>query len=395
MTAMHATRLLLPFLAINLAVGPVHGQTRWLDPARDAETLPQRASLLFLSGDEQIAGFRNIDRIGNTREIPAGATVHRLPRAERDFGGFHYEVAGRRHTLDDFLEHNHVAGLLVLKNGEIALERYGLGNTEESRWVSFSMTKSVVSMLTGAAIADGYIASVDDMVTDYLPRLRGTSYEGVRIRDVLQMASGVEWNEDYADPTSDVASSPGNMLQLMHYLGAKERVAPPGERFNYNTGETNLAGAVVRAAIGNNLATYLSHRIWGPWGMERDANWLTHGPGGGELGGCCISATLRDWGRLALFAMGGGVLHDGTRVLPEGWMRESTMPSQGSEGYGYLWWLGEGGTYRASGIFGQGIYFNPATELVIVVQGAWPTATGAELSRHRDAFFQAMDDHLR
>jgi CubicO group peptidase (beta-lactamase class C family) len=387
--------LLLPLLAVSLASENVGAQARWLDPARDTETLPQIQSLLFLSGDEQIAGFRNIDRIGNTRTISRGERVMDLPRDERGFAGFGYTVEGDRHTLEDYLRHNHVAGLLVLKNGRIALERYGLGNSEESRWVSFSVSKSVVSMLTGAAILDGYIGSVHDPVTDYLPRLRGTSYEGVRVADVLQMASGLAWNEDYADPRSDVNNSPSDMLLLMRFLGVKPRTAPPGERFNYNTGETDLAGAVVRAAIGNNLATYLSHKIWAPLGMESDANWLTHGRGGGERGGCCISATLRDWGRLALFAMGGGVLDDGTRVLPEGWMSESTRPSKGSAGYGYLWWLGDGGTYRASGIFGQGIYFNPATELVIVVQGAWPIAIGAEFVAHRDAFFAAVDDHLR
>lgn len=369
-------------------------QPRWVDPADDLASLPTDDSILFWQGDQQIAGFRNITRLSPTRSIAASDNPMPLPSRLRDFSDFSYTLNGQSHSLDDYMQHNHVAGLLVLKDGEIALEKYGLGNSAEDVWVSFSVTKSVVSLLTGAAIADGYIASVDDPVTDYLPRLGGGSYDQVSVKNVLQMASGVEWNEDYADPTSDVATSPNDVVELFQFMGSKARVAPPGDRFNYNTGETNLAGAIVRAAIGNNLATYLTHKIWQPWGMENEAYWITHGPGGGELGGCCINATLRDWGRLALFILNDGVLHDGTPVLPEGWMADSITPSKGSDGYGYLWWLAGDGTWRASGIFGQGMYFNPESNLAIIVQGAWPQATGAAFARHRDAFFRAVDEML-
>jgi CubicO group peptidase (beta-lactamase class C family) len=367
---------------------------RFLDPATDLQNLPGDGSILFWQGDQQIAGFRNTRLLSPVREIQRGDTVKPLPRAERDFSALRYTLNGDTFSMDDYMQHNHVGGLLVLKDGQIALERYGLGNDENTLWVSFSMTKSVVSLLTGAAIEDGYIRSVDDMVTDYLPQLKGTSYDGVSVKHVLQMASGTDWNEDYADPRSDVATSPNDMLELMKFMGAKPRVAPPGERFNYNTGETNLAGAIVRAAIGNNLAAYLTEKIWKPWGMEADANWISHGPNGGELGGCCISPTLRDWGRLAMLVMNGGVLADGTRVVPENWIAESTAPSPGSDGYGYLWWLNQDGSYRASGIFGQGIYFNPQQNLIIVVQGAWPQATGARFAAHRDAFFHAIAESV-
>lgn len=368
---------------------------RWLDPARDSENLPREGSILFWSGDQQIAGFRNIALLSPVRHISRGDHVKVLPTAPVDYSNLSYQVDGRQFSLHDFMKHNHVAGLLVLKNGEIVHEAYGLGNREDHLWVSFSMTKSVVSMLTGAAIADGYIGSVEDLVTDYLPQLKGTSYDNVRVRHVLQMASGTDWDENYADPQSDVATSPNDMLALMKFMGSKPRVAEPGERFNYNTGETNLAGAIVRAAIGNNLAAYLTEKIWQPYGMESDATWISHGPNAGELGGCCISATLRDWGRLAMFAMSNGELADGTRVLPDNWMMESTRASPGSDNYGYLWWLNGDGSYRASGIFGQGIYFNPAEDLIVVVQGAWPRATDPVFASHRDALFNAVRDSLR
>jgi len=372
-----------------------YAQARWLDPAQDTQNLPTDGSILFWSGDQQIAGFRNIARLSPVRHISRGDAVMPLPRAERDFSSLRYSVNGEEFSLGQYMDHNHVGGLLVIKNGEVVLEQYGLGNRDDHLWVSFSMTKSVVSMLAGAAIHDGYIRSVHDPVTSYLPQLTGSSYDGVSIKHVLQMASGTQWNEDYADPASDVATSPNDMLALMQFMGAKPRVAEPGERFNYNTGETNLAGAIVRAAIGNNLAAYLSEKIWKPWGMESDATWISHGPNGGELGGCCISPTLRDWGRFALFIMNDGVLHDGTRVIPEGWIAESTAPSPGSDGYGYLWWLEGDGAFRASGIFGQGIYFNPAENLVIVAQGAWPQATGARFAAHRDGLFRAVETMLK
>lgn len=143
-----------------------------------------------------------------------------------------------------------------------------------------------------------------------------------------------------------------------------------------------------------NAATYLSHKIWQPFGMEADASWSLDVPGGGELGGCCINATLRDYGRLGLFALGDGVLPDGTRVLPDGWMRDSTAPSPAEDGYGYLWWLYPGGSYAARGIFGQLIWVDPARRVVVVTHSAWSAAVGEELWRHRDALVAAIVRHV-
>lgn len=370
-------------------------QERWVDAALDAEKIASGAVRGGNGEDGQIIRYRNWAAFSPTREIRAGDYTLELPRREQDFSEFHYMLDGNPHAVDDFMREAHVGGLLILKNGEIVLERYGLGNKEDSLWVSFSMAKSVTSLLMGAAIQDGYIRSVNDKVTDYLPLLRGSSYADATLRDVLTMSSGTQWNEDYVDPNNDVFNYPsGHVVDLLHFLGSKERLAAPGTLFNYNTGETDLVGAIVRAAIGNNLSTYLEHKIWQPYGMESNANWATHGEGGGERGGCCINATLRDYGRLGLFAMQGGVLPDGTRVLPEHWMAEATSPSPAQEGYGYLWWLNGDGTFRASGIYGQGIFINPASELVIVVLSAWPVATGGTYARHRNAFFNTVNATL-
>ena len=359
--------------------------------ADDARNFGHPDSVLFWSPDQQLASFRNYDRIFATRAIPASHNPLALPERLRDLSRVRYEVDGDTFDLRGFKEHNHVVGLLAIKDGAIVLEEYERGNTPTTKWVSYSVAKSVVSLLLGAAVRDGYITGVDDPVTDYLPLLMGTSYEGVTIRDALRMSSGVAWNEDYEDPDSDVSKEIGlTALERLRYLGAHPRVAAPGQRFNYNTGETHLVGGVVRAAIGNNLSTYLATKIWEPFGMESDANWRLVEPGGAEHGGCCISATLRDYGRIGLFALSGGVLPDGRHVLPQGWMDESTTPSPANDGYGYLWWLREGGVYNALGIFGQAISIDPTENLIIVTHGVWPRATGSDFSAHRGAFFAAL-----
>lgn len=352
-------------------------------------------SVLFWNPEQQLSGFRNYEKIFHMRVVEAGEAPSPLPSRPRDFNELRYEVEGASFDLAGFTRHNHVAGLLVIEDGDVVLEQYELGNGPDTKWVSYSVAKSVVSMLMGAAIQDGYVAGVDAPVTDFLPVLRGSSYEGVTIRDALRMASGVAWNEDYTDPGADVSLEiPLTMLERLEFLASHPRVAPSGERFNYNTGETNLIGAVIRAAIGNNLSTYLSAKIWRPFGMEADASWMLVEPDGAEHGGCCISATLRDYGRIGLFALGGGVLADAMRVLPAGWMEEATTPSPAFDGYGYLWWLGEGRSFRASGIFGQAIHVDPDEGLVIVTHSVWPTPTGDDFAAHRAAFFAAVTAYL-
>ena len=356
----------LTFFACLLMLGsamPVCAEAPFLDPADDASRLPPPENPLFWTPEQQVVGYRNMDKVFPTRIIHAGGTPLELPEQRVDLGQVQISYEDSVLTTDEYFVRQDVAGLLVIKNGRIVYERYGLGNSRDTRWVSFSVAKSVTSMLIGAAIRDGYIGSVDEKATDYLPRLKGSSYDQASIRNILQMASGVAWNEDYADPGSDVNSVDWSTLALYEYLRDKPIDAAPGEVFNYNTAETNLIGTLLRSAMGNNLSTYLSEKIWRPFGMEADANWMLTEPGGGEFGGCCISATLRDYGRLGLFALGNGRLTDGTPVLPDNWMAESTAPSKGNPGYGYLWWLGEDGVFRASGIFGQGIGCNRSATL--------------------------------
>ena len=194
--------------------------------------------------------FRSIDRLFPTRLIAHAAHPHPLPPATQSLGDVHFSDRGKNYDLEHYMTLNRVAGLLVLDHGHVALERYRFGNSPRTRWMSMSMAKSITSTLIGAAVRQGSISGLGDSVTHYVPALRGSAYDGVSIRDVLQMASGARWNETYTDPTSDrrhlleaqIAQVPGAALAVMRAL---PRAHPPGTVFNYNTGETQVAAEVL------------------------------------------------------------------------------------------------------------------------------------------------------
>ncbi len=354
------------------------------------------ASPLFLSTEDRRLVFSRNQAFLPTRDIIAGDTVWSLEPQTIDLSDLTYTVDDQTYTLATFLMQEPLMGLVVARDHALLYEHYADDHGPEALWVSFSVTKSVTSMLVGAAIADGFIDSIDDQVEAYLPRLRGTPYGAVKLKHILQMASGIAWNEDYANPESDVAKAGAFQgVALTEYLAKLSVAHEPGEVFNYNTGETNLVGEVLRAAIGNNASTYLSTKIWQAFGMESNAVWLIDQPGGGEAGGCCISATVRDYARLGLFAYRGGELDDGTQVLPPGWMDASTTPSSGNPGYGFLWWMRGLGTFSASGIFGQLIHVDPETGVVVATHSNAPAAVDTEYQRHLAAVAQAIVQHFR
>ena len=383
------TTCLCSYTPVAIAEAP------YIDPADDHKHLGSLGHVLFWTPEQQVAGYRNSDKIFLTRTIRAGDSAYPLPYELVDLGNVEINLNDASMTVDEYFTRQSVAGLLVIKDGKILYERYGLGNDEDSKWISMSVAKSVVSMLIGAAIQDGYIASGDEKITDYLPRLNESSYDQSSIINLLQMTSGVQWNEDYADPESDVAAASWETIHLYEYLQNKPRHAEPGEKFNYNTAETNLAGTLLRSAIGNNLSTYLSEKIWQPFGMESDAWWNLTEPGGGEFGGCCISATLRDYGRIGLFALANGRLADATEVLPTDWMTDSTRPSKHNQGYGYFWWLNGGGVFRASGLSGQEIYIDRGEKLVIALQSARPTAGDDAGWAWQGSLFEAITEAIK
>ncbi len=352
--------------------------------------------------------FRNFDRLFPARRVPRSTTVRPLPPAREPLEAVTLSVGETTWTLPQFLERNSVSGLLVLQSGRVKLERYRFGNTPQTRWMSMSVAKSLTATLIGAAIREGKIHSLDDRVTDYLPVLDDTDWEGVTLRQVLTMSSGLGWRETYTDPASDrrrlleaqIAQRPGALLAVMAGL---RRVAPPGAVNNYSTGETQVAGELLRAAVGMPLADYLAARVWGPAGMEADATWCLDSPEGHEIGGSSFNATLRDYGRFGLFLLD-EARPGRARVLPEGWVREAGSPQHLAGGaaidYGLLWWPGTStaaradGAFMAQGIHGQYLYLNPALDAVVVMWSARPEPSGGDYLDD-EAFLDAVAAALR
>ena len=336
------------------------------------QKLPDNYRVLFWPQDRRDDAFVNAENLAETANIPAG-----IPSELREGSFIKLE------KVDQYFKDQHLAGLLVLHKGEIVYEQYGRSLTHEKRWSSFSVAKSITSTLVGAAIKDGYIGSMDDLITQYIPELKESAYDAVTIRHLLTMTSGVKWDENYGNPNSDVAQFithiPEKGIDLtVSYLQSLDRSAPPGDKFNYNTGETNLAGILVARATGKKLAEYLSEKIWVPYGMESDAIWVLDSSGT-EIAGCCLSARLRDYGRFGQFIMDGAKV-DGVSILPDGWLNSATSSQKnlnGRAGYGFFWWTSENGSYDARGIFGQRIAMVPSHNYLVVTLSNWPNANGS------------------
>lgn len=341
-------------------------------PERD----PSELQVLFWNDEQRNTRFRDMESWFAGHEVKASADPRALPEGER----LPPRVTA---AIREFMADSNVAGLMVLEDGKVRFEEYALGFGPEQRWTSFSVAKSFTSTLLGAAVKDGFITSLDDPVTKYVPDLAGSAYDGVTVRQIATMTSGVAWNEDYTDPNSDVAQ----MQEFINSYGADAMVAQlktldrettPGEKWVYKTGETNLIGMVVENAVGLPLATYAKEKIVDAAGFEGDLFWMSD-PRGGSIGGCCLSIRLSDYARMGQFALEGG-----GDVVPEGWFAEATAPqvSFGERapgyGYGYQWWTYPGGNYGAQGIFGQAITVVPAENVVVAVVSNWPKATSSD-----------------
>ncbi|HLY80164.1 MAG TPA: serine hydrolase [Caulobacteraceae bacterium] len=358
---------------------------------------PGGAAILSWTPEQQAFGYRNMEKIDPARVIRRGPHVRQLPKAATQIDPA-WTWRGRSYDVASYMTRMRTSGVIVLKDGKIVLERYGLGRRPSDRWTSFSVAKSVTSTLIGAAIQDGYIKSLDAPVTDYIPELKGSAYDGVTVRQLLTMTSGVKWNEDYTDPHSDVAQAGESILEpgvnpIVSYMRHLPRADPPGSKWVYKTGETDLAGILLSNAVHRPLADYLSEKIWAPLGMEQDGVWVED-VAGHERGGCCISMTLRDYARFGQFMLEDGKAA-GARVLPPGWVADATSeheklpPTEGNGGYGYFWWLFPGG-YAAEGIFGQEVFVCPKDRVVIAINSAWRHADNDEDWAAQAAFAEAL-----
>ena len=377
-------------------------------------------NIMATTPENQAATFRNQDQVWPVRVIRRGDAVRPLPPHARSLADLAFKVGDVRLSLSDFMARRRTAGLLILKDGEIALERYGMGNGPESRWASFATAMSMTSTLAGAALHDGAIGSLDDRCDLYLPRLLGSPYEGVTVRNVMRMCSGVAWSEEnQPDGRSDdarrlgramVSRRPGSVLDL---LCARPRAQPQGVVFNYSTGESCLLGALVVAATGRPLADYCAEKIWRPAGMEADGYWQLESDDGLELGGLGVSARLRDFGRFGQLMLEDGEAFSGRRVLPPGWRDLAGQPDSAPTGfgrlmpgspagYGYHWWAVpplpggvNNGAFSARGAFGQFIFVNPTEQVVIAIQSAWRQPQDSDAEAEIVAMIRAAVSVLR
>jgi len=328
-----------------------------------------------------VGSHSHLDQIFEGRLIRRATTPSRLARVNSE-PALRYEFGGETRTLDDYLARNPATGLLIAHGDTILIERYQYGRNDRHRFTSWSMAKTVTSMLVGIAIAEGHIRSVDDPAAAYVPALRGTEYGRTSLRHLLQMSSGVHFVEDYSgrdDVTRLVADTfrqvgSGGVDAVTPY---NERVRPSGTKFYYASVETQVLGLVLRSAVGGPVADYLQEKIWVPMGAEADATWIID-RSGQEVTFCCINAVLRDYARLGLL-----LAHDGNwrgrQLIPASWIEDATRvsPEQPhlkpgtatpSFGYGYQVWIlpEERRMFALMGVRGQAIYVDPASRLVMV-----------------------------
>jgi len=303
-----------------------------------------------------------------------------------------YSINGKTSTLDEYLEQADVLGFLVMKDDRIVFEKYLHGATPQDRFLSMSVEKSIVSVLFGTAVDEGKI-NVKDPVTKYLPDLASGAYKECIIEDLLHMASGIEFNEDYLDPKADVHRVLFDLIkggEAFHQLavGIKSE-RKPGTAFHYQSINTQILGEILEKVTGKSLNKIAEERLWKKIGAQSDAFIYESQKQPETCAFGCFNATLRDYGRFGLMALNSGQL-GGKRVVSEAWMRASTTAPDFNRprvdektgrpvtGYGYQWWLlpGEDHAFQAIGIYGQNVWVNPAKHVVIAQFSALPKPGG-------------------
>lgn len=387
-------------LMISLALSPrVVAQDSDVPPGKiDIQKMNAPGLLVdkysYMSQPYNFYYFHHMDELGfRTDPIRKPPSAYPLKEANTPFS-LKYNFHGKEYSLNDYLQRNYVTGLLVLHDDQIIFEKYLHGANQNSRFVSQSVGKSIVSILVGAALSDGKIRSVDDPVDKYLPYLANSGYRGVSIRDILEMSTGVDYSEDYHDPHSGAALIGAALLTgkpTFHDFAAsmKPTSVKAGTKFEYQSVNTQVLGLLLEKVTGMRLNQYAEKKLWENIGAQSGAFFYESKAQPDTCAFACFNATVRDYARVGLMMMHGGVL--GTkRVIPESWVHDSTTPGGeflepgalgamgGPLGYGYQWWISPGsdGAYSAQGIYGQSIYVNPKMHVVIVQTSAWPEPLG-------------------
>ncbi len=340
--------------------------------------------------DRIVANFSSMERMFLHRPMQAGTPVP-LPRGP--------DVA-LPEGFDDWLQARNVTAYVVLRDGEIVAEEYRLGTAQDDLRISWSVAKSVLSLLYGMLLEEGSVPGPEVQVTDAVPALRGSAYEGATIRDVLAMSSGIRFNEEYLDYHSDI-NRMGRVLALGRSMdgfaaGQKQRETPPGTVWQYVSIDTHVLGMVIREATGRGIADLVEERLFVPIGLERAPYYVTDGFGVAfVLGG--LNMTTRDYARLGQLVAQGG-MWQGQQLVPADWLAESIRPqAPGGALYGYQWWVpdaAEEGEVFARGIYGQYVYVNTRAGVVIAVNSADRQFRAPGIHAQALAMFRAIADGL-
>jgi CubicO group peptidase (beta-lactamase class C family) len=362
------------------------------------------AKTWFYDEHVRVGSFSHIDDILPYLRVNKSASPLPLPKAA-SVPPLGYRFEQQSFTIDDFLAHQRITGLLVVKDGQILAERYQYDRKDSDRFISHSMAKSITSLAIGIALAEGKIASLDDTVAKYEPKLAGSPYGETTIRNILRMSSGVPFDESYNgkdDLTRFVTTryTQGSIAALRE-LATRE--VEQGTRFHYASSETVDLVMVLRAVTGMPLTDYLTPRLWQPLGAEADASW-TKAADGTVAGMGNFNAILRDYGRLGILLANDGEA-GGKQIIPKEYLLDATDWHRQPEafrpfkatpyfGYGYQFWLfpGEKRRFALLGVYGQSIFVDPELKLVLVVTAAAKTANvGKEtLGRERDALWRGL-----
>lgn len=330
--------------------------------------------------------FRSMDILFDSTVVNKSDNPHKFAYDLKELPQS-YTYEGEEKKISDFLERTHTTGFLVLKDDTVKFEEYYRGNTELSRTISWSVAKSIVSALFGIAVADGDIKSVEESVTDYVPELKGSGYDGVRIKDVLQMSSGVQFDEDYGAFNSDINRMSREFAfnrSLLKFISSLKPEKKPGTYNHYVSMDTQVLGMIIKAATGKTITEYTETKLWKPLGTESNATWLVDSEKMETVFGG-FNSTLRDYGKFGRLYLKKGRWGN-KQIIPEKWIHDSITPdaphlmpgenpySGWVLGYGYQWWIPENsdGEFMAIGIYGQAIYIYPRYNIVIVKASAYP-----------------------
>jgi CubicO group peptidase (beta-lactamase class C family) len=358
----------------------------------------------FFGEHVRVGSFSHLDEILPHYTLKRSATPLPLPKAA-NVPDITYRFEEKDNSLDDFLDHQRVTGFLLIKDGQVLAERYQYDRTAQNRFVSHSMAKSIVSVAVGIALAEKRIASLDDAVAKYVPKLAGNAYGETTIRNILRMASGVAFSEAY-DGKDDLTRFVRLRVAYDSIMALRDfntREAEQGARFHYASSETVVLTLLLHAVTGTTLSEYLTPRLWQPMGAEADATWIKY-PDGTEEGLGAFNATLRDYGRLGVLLANDGAV-GGKQIVPKDYLLEATdwhlqpdafRPQQATPyfGYGYQFWPfpGEKRRFALLGVYGQSIFVDPGQKLVMVVTAATKNANVVKESyaRERGALWRSV-----